>query len=208
MNFDSRPYSAACDRNKGPILEILRQYLAHPRSVLEVGSGTGQHAVHFAAHLPHVLWQCSDRRENLPGIAAWLDEARLPNTPPPLALDVSGQWPATRFDVVYSANTLHIMSWQEVEAFFAVLPDVAQANAMLLIYGPFRYDGRHTSDSNAAFDASLRREVPHRGIRDFEAVDQLASAVGFVLQADHEMPANNRCLVWQLHSAPGPAQAR
>ena len=199
MNFDAKPYSPACDRNKDPILEVLRQYLLNSRSVLEVGSGTGQHAVHFAAHLPHLLWQCSDRRENLPGIAAWLDEARLPNTPPPLALDVNGQWPATRFDVVYSANTLHIMSWQEVEAFFAALPDVVQAKAMLLIYGPFRYNGRHTSHSNAAFDASLRFEVPHRGIRDFEAVNALAIEAGFKLIADCRMPANNRCLVWEIN---------
>lgn len=198
MNFDAKPFSLACERNKGPILEVLRQHLALARSVLEVGSGTGQHAVHFAAHLPQLHWQCSDRHENLPGISIWLAEAGLPNTPPPLPLDVTGQWPATRFDAVYSANTLHIMSWAEVEAFFSALPGALHPEATLAIYGPFRYAGRHTSDSNAAFDASLRREVPHRGIRDFEAVDALARAIGLRLQADEAMPANNRCLVWRL----------
>lgn len=198
MNFDHKPFSLACERNKEPILEVLRQHLAVVRSVLEVGSGTGQHAVHFAAHLPQLRWQCSDRHENLPGISTWLAEAGLPNTPPPLPLDVTGPWPATRFDAVYSANTLHIMSWPEVEAFFDALPGVLHAEATLAIYGPFRYEGQHTSDSNAAFDESLRREVPHRGIRDFEAVDALANAVGLRLQADEAMPANNRCLVWKL----------
>ncbi|NMG04547.1 DUF938 domain-containing protein [Azoarcus taiwanensis] len=198
MNLDPKPYSAACDRNKDPILEVLKQHLAAARSVLEIGSGTGQHAVHFAKQLPHLLWQCSDRAENLPGISAWLNEACLPNTPPPMQLDVTGTWPVTRFDAVYSANTLHIMSWQEVETFFGALPGVVQHDATLTIYGPFRYAGRHTSASNAAFDASLRQDVPHRGIRDFEAVDELAKAAGFALLADHAMPANNRCLVWKL----------
>lgn len=192
-----RPFAPACERNKEPILAVLREHFADREHVLEVGSGTGQHAVHFAANLPHLVWQTSDRAENLPGVRAWLEYARLSNTPPPLALDVTGDWPDQRFDAVFSANTLHIMSWPEVETFFARLTDVLAADAVLAIYGPFRYGGRHTSDSNAAFEASLQAAVPYRAIRDFEAVDALAQALGLKLVQDLAMPANNRCLVWR-----------
>jgi hypothetical protein len=165
--------------------------------VLEVGSGTGQHAVHFAAALPHLAWQTSDRHHSLPGIRQWLAEAALPNTPPPLELDVSHHWPAGRFDAVFTSNTLHIMGWPEVEAFFAGLPALLAADARLIVYGPFNYAGHFTSASNAAFDASLKADDPHRGIRDIEAVDALARAIGFTLIEDRAMPANNRCVSWQ-----------
>lgn len=193
----NKPFSPACDRNKTPILEVLRPPFSDRRRVLEIGSGTGQHAVHFAAALPHLLWQTSDRAENLPGIQAWLTEAQLANTPAPLTLDVSGSWPAQYFDAVFSANTLHIMSWDEVQTLFKQLPTVLEAQAVLAIYGPFCYEGSHTSASNAAFDAALKADAPHRGIRDFEAVDALAQSIGLQLIADHPMPANNRCLIWQ-----------
>lgn len=193
-----KPYSPASERNRDPILAVLREHFADREQVLEIGSGTGQHAVHFAAALPHLRWQTSDRAENLGGIRAWLDEAALTNTPAPLELDVTQrQWPAQRYDAVYSANTVHIMSWPEVELLFARLPEVMTAQARLALYGPFNYGGRHTSDSNAAFDASLKASVPHRGIRDFEAVDALARGIGLELLEDRAMPANNRCLVWQ-----------
>lgn len=192
-----RPFAPACERNKEPILAVLREHFADRRHVLEVGSGTGQHAVHFAARLPHLVWQSSDRAENLPGVRAWLEYAKLPNTPAPRELDVTGEWPAQRFDAVFSANTLHIMSWPEVETFFARLADVLVPDAVLVIYGPFRYEGEHTSESNAAFEASLQAAVPHRAIRDFEAVDALARVIGLTLTEDHAMPANNRCLVWK-----------
>ena len=194
-----KPYAPACDRNKDVILEVLRLHFADRRQVLEIGSGTGQHAVHFAAALPHLHWQTSDRPENLPGIRQWLTEAALPNTPPPLALDVSTPWPTARFDAAFSANTLHIMGWPEVEALFASLPTVLTTESRLTIYGPFNYNGRFSSDSNAAFDAALKADDPHRGIRDFEAVDALARHVGFHLIEDKAMPANNRCLSWQRH---------
>lgn len=192
-----RPFAPACERNKAPILAVLREHFADRSHVLEVGSGTGQHAVHFAANLPHLVWQTSDRAENLPGVRAWLERAKLPNTPAPLELDVTGDWPEQRFDAVFSANTLHIMSWPEVETFFARLADVLAPDAVLAIYGPFRYGGRHTSASNAAFEASLQAAVPHRAIRDFEAVDTLAQAIGLKLVEDHAMPANNRTLMWR-----------
>jgi cyclopropane fatty-acyl-phospholipid synthase-like methyltransferase len=198
---DRFPFSAAAQRNAPPILELLRELLRDRFEVLEVGSGTGQHAVHFAAALPHLRWQASDRAENLPGIRAWLAEAGLDNTPDPLLLDVNGPWPRHRFDAVYSANTLHIMSWEEVIRFFSQLPDVMTPNALLIVYGPFNRDGAFTSPSNADFDAALRASAPHMGIRDIADVDALAQQAGLEMLADHPMPANNRCVVWRRRSA-------
>ncbi|MGH8456241.1 MAG: DUF938 domain-containing protein [Stenotrophobium sp.] len=197
-----KPYSAASERNREPILAVLREHFADRRSVLEIGSGSGQHAVHFSQALPHLQWQTADRAENLDGIRHWLDEAALPNTPAPLVLDVNqAEWPAQRYDAVFSANTLHIMSWPEVERMFARLPEVMTADVRLAIYGPFNYGGQFTSESNAAFDQSLRLDAQQCGIRDFEAVDALAQAIGLRLLEDRAMPANNRCLVWQRASA-------
>lgn len=193
-----KPFAPACERNRDPILAVLRQHFVDRRTVLEIGSGTGQHAVHFAQALPHLHWQATDRADNLPGIRRWLDEAALPNTPPPLELDVRAAWPQQSYDALFSANTLHIMGWAEVERMFSKLPMVAASDAVLAIYGPFNVGGHPTSDSNAAFDAALRAADPQRGLRDVEAVDALALAAGFILQQDHAMPANNRCLVWRL----------
>jgi len=199
--MEAKPYSAACERNREPILALLRTHFADCRHVLEIGSGTGQHAVHFAAHLPQLTWQTSDHASQLAGIRAWLDEAALPNTPPPLTLDAAkGPWPRSRYDAVFSANTLHIMAWPEVEALFAALPGCVDAHAKLAIYGPFNYAGRFTSPSNAEFDRSLKAQASHMGIRDFAAVDALAQAAGFQLIEDAAMPANNRCLVWRHHA--------
>jgi cyclopropane fatty-acyl-phospholipid synthase-like methyltransferase len=165
--------------------------------VLEIGSGTGQHAVFFAAALPGTTWQTSDVEENLPGIRLWLQEAALPNLPAPLTLDVNGPWPDTRFDAAFTANTLHIMSWPEVEALYTALARVLEPQAQLAVYGPFNYDGRFTSDSNREFDAWLKGRSPLSGVRDFEAVDALANAIGLQLVNDYTMPANNRLLLWR-----------
>lgn len=193
-----KPYSAASERNRGPILEVLRAHFADRRKVLEIGSGSGQHAVHFAAALPQLTWQSSDRAQNVPGIGAWLHAAALPNTPPPLILDVAdGPWPATPYDAIFSANTLHIMAWPEVEKLFAGLRNCTDAGTKLVIYGPFNVDGCYTSASNAAFDRSLRATDPRMGIRDAAAVDKLAVRAGFTLLADIAMPANNLCRVWE-----------
>jgi len=195
--MDDKPYSAACERNRDPILGVLRGFFADRRRVLEVGSGTGQHAVHFAAALPQLEWQASDRAENLAGIRAWLSEAALPNTPAPLELDATGSWPGGPYDAVFSANTLHIMGWPEVEALFAALPRATTPAAKLAIYGPFNLEGRYTSDSNAAFDASLRARAAHMGLRDVAAVDALARAAGFARIDGVALPANNRILLWE-----------
>jgi cyclopropane fatty-acyl-phospholipid synthase-like methyltransferase len=198
-----KPCSPAAERNRDPILAVLREHFADRRQVLEIGSGTGQHAVYFAAALPHLTWQATDRSENLAGIRAWIEAEALPNTQAPLEFDVNAAWPGTRFDAVFSANTLHIMSWPEVELLFARLPRVLAADARLVIYGPFNYGGKFTSESNAAFDRALKSDARHRGIRAFEAVDALAQASGFSLLADVAMPANNRCLVWRRVAATG-----
>lgn len=192
-----KPYAPACDRNRDPILDVLRTRFADRRDVLEIGSGTGQHAVHFAAAMPWLTWHCSDVTDNLPGIRMWLDEAALPNTPPPRALDVDGSWPETTFDAVFSANTLHIVGWPQVEAFFAGVGRVLEEHGMLVVYGPFNYEGDYTSDSNRAFDAWLKARDPRSGIRDVETVHALAGGIGLRPVDDVAMPANNRCLVWK-----------
>jgi cyclopropane fatty-acyl-phospholipid synthase-like methyltransferase len=192
-----KPHAPSCDRNQGPILEVLWKHFSKSKQVLEIGSGTGQHAVHFAAAMPWLSWQTADMAESLPGIRLWLDEAALPNLPPPLELDVRGPWPAGPYDAVFSANTLHIMGWPEVQKLFAALDGAMAKNAVLAVYGPFNYGGKFTSDSNAAFDVWLKeRYSPASGIRDFEAVNALAESIGLTLVADHSMPANNRTLVW------------
>ena len=192
-----KPDAPSCARNREPILAVLRDHFADRRNVLEIGSGTGQHAIFFAAALRRLNWQTSDQRENLAGIQAWLDETNLPNTPIPLELNVMGVWPTQRFDAIFSANTLHIMSWAEVECVFARLPEIMTDDARLAVYGPFNYGGRFTSESNAAFDASLKERGLHQGIRNFEAVDALAVTAGLTLIEDRALPSNNRCLVWK-----------
>lgn len=192
-----KPDSPSSRRNREPILAVLRRCFADCRHVLEIGSGTGQHAVHIAAAMPQLTWQTSDRADNLPGIRAWLEEAGLPNTPPPLLLDVGGDWPRTTFDAVFSANTLHIMAWSEVQQCFAGLTSVTRPDTVLAIYGPFNRNGHYTSDSNAAFDQWLQARGAHMAIRDAEAIDALASEAGFRLVDDIPMPAHNACRVWR-----------
>jgi cyclopropane fatty-acyl-phospholipid synthase-like methyltransferase len=192
-----RPSSPACARNREPILAVLQPWFADRRHVLEIGSGTGEHAVHFAAAMPQLVWQTSDRDEYLPGIRAWLDHARLPNTPPTVTLDVNGRWPEGPFDAVFTANTLHIMGWPKVQRLFAALPAACAADARLAIYGPFHQDGLPTSASNAAFDAVLQARDPRMGLRDRAAVDDLAATSGFKLQRVVPMPSNNLCMLYR-----------
>lgn len=199
-----KPHAPACDRNRDPILAVLREHFADRRRVLEIGSGTGQHAVYFAQAMRWLEWQASDVAENLPGIRAWLDDVRLPNTPAPLALDVREfPWPAVEADAVFTANTLHIMAWNGVQAFFRGVGRLLAhvPGGTLVAYGPFNHAGKFTSESNREFDAWLRARDPASGIRDFEAVDGLAADAGLHFVADVAMPANNRCLVWKREAA-------
>jgi SAM-dependent methyltransferase len=194
-------FSEACARNREPIRGVLADVFAHSRRVLEIGSGTGQHAVFLAAQFPHLHWVPTDRDVSLPGLQARLALEAPKNVSDPLSLDVTDTpWPAELrrgdFDAVFTANTLHIMSLSAVESFFSQLGDVAAPTCQLCIYGPFRYGGQCTTVSNERFDQWLQARDPNSGIRDFEAVDAMAQSQGFQLVADHRMPANNQLLVW------------
>jgi len=190
--------SEACERNKDPILQILRGAFAASRHVLEIGSGTGQHAVYFARHLPKLVWQTSDTGAYLAPLRARIEQEGTANLPAAVELDVRRHpWPVTGIDSVFSANTLHIMAWQGVEDFFRGVGALLGAGGVLCVYGPFRYAKRYTSASNEAFDHHLQQRDAASGIRDFEAVNALAAGEGLTLDADHDMPANNRTLVWR-----------
>lgn len=190
-------FAPAAERNAAPLLEVLRPALRAHRKVLEIGSGTGQHAVHFARAMPWLQWQCSDVTAHLADIRAQLVAAALPNTPPPLALDVAEPWPSLRCDAVFSANTLHIMSWSQVKALFRGLDTVIEPGGVLLIYGPFRQQAHPFAPSNAVFDAHLRAQAAHQGIRDLADVDALAAAIGLHREQCTAMPANNLCVRWR-----------
>ena len=195
-----KPFSQACENNKAPILAVLKEALANATNVLEVGSGTGQHAVFFAAQLPHLQWHTSDLPENHFGINQWIDEFPSDNLHRPLLLDVDmPNWAIENIDGVFTANTLHIMCWQTVQNLFSHVGKILQTGGRFCIYGPFNYAGKYTSDSNASFDIWLKEQAPHRAIRDFEAVEELASEEGMTLVKDYEMPANNRLLVWEKY---------
>ena len=193
-----KPFSEASEQNKIPILAVLREQLVGAGTVLEIGSGTGQHAVHFARQLPHLEWIATDVEENIPGILAWAREAQLPNLRGPFRLDVNAaEWPVTQVDAVFSANTTHIMDWQSVENMYKGIGRVLSLGGVFCLYGPFNYDGAYTSDSNARFDLWLRQRDAASGIRDFNDLDRLASENGMTLIRDYEMPVNNRTLVWR-----------
>ncbi len=200
-----KPDAPSCARNRDPILAVLRDHLSDTRQLLEIGSGTGQHAIYFGAALPNLQWQTSELPEHHEGIRAWLVEAALPNVLAPIVFDaretLSLDDGAARYEAVFTSNTLHIMSWDAVQQLFARLPAIVTPGAKLIVYGPFNYHGAYTSDSNRDFDAWLKARDALSGIRDFEFVDALARAAGFALIEDRAMPANNRCIVWQAQTA-------
>lgn len=197
--MDQLPFSPACENNKGPILDHLRQAFADGvRGVLEIGSGTGQHALWFAGHLPWLIWQPTEIPQSLATLRPRCAASGLDNLLPPQSLDVFDEpWPLPVPEAVFTANTLHIMPMSGVEALFQGLHRQAPTGCRLVVYGPFNYNGRHTSASNAQFDDALRARSPHSGIRDIEDIDRLAEKAGFRHQADHAMPANNRLIVWR-----------
>lgn len=193
-----KPYAESCEQNRDPILAVLREAFAERRRVLEIASGSGQHAVYFGQALPHLSWQTSELPENQAGIQAWLDEAQLPNVLPPLAIDVNAaQWPAESVDAIFNANTVHIVAWPAVERLFAGIGRVLEAGGIVCLYGPFNYGGQFTSESNARFDVWLKSRDPNSGVRDFEALDRLAQDQGLSLLQDVAMPSNNRTLIWR-----------
>lgn len=193
-----KQYAESCEENKLPILEVLRKEFATTQTVLEIGSGTGQHAVFFAEQLPHLIWQPSDVTESHTSIIEWINDSSLDNVLPPLELDVSQHhWPNHTYDGLFSANTTHIMSWPQVVELFSGINNVLAANGKFCLYGPFNYQGQFTSPSNAHFDQWLKSRDPESGIRDFEALNELAEKKGMKLTEDYEMPVNNRLLVWR-----------
>lgn len=191
-----KAFSQACENNKEPILAVLRPLFSDRESVLEIGSGTGQHAAYFAAQMPQIVWQTSDVSHNHASIEAWIDG--IDNARAPLALDVDRDpWPKQNYAAAFSANTAHIMHWPTVTNMFKGIGRTLEPGGVFALYGPFNYDGAYTSASNERFDRSLRASDPRKGIRDFEALAHLAASAGMSLVADHAMPANNRILVWE-----------
>lgn len=197
MNVNQLPFSQACENNKAPILDVIRPLLLNSTHLLEIGTGTAQHAVYFAQHLPHLIWQTSDQQAYLEGIEMRLAQVQLMNLRKPLALDVTQAWPLSKqanIDAMFTANTLHIMAKEMVEAFFNGVGEHLQPQGQLCIYGPFNYEGNYTSETNASFDIWLAEQNPQSAIRDIEWIIQLAKGQGLKLMADHTMPANNRLL--------------
>lgn len=191
------PYSQACENNKGPILQKLKTYLANTTQVLEIGSGTGQHAVYFAAQLPHLQWQTSDIAAHHGGINAWIDAYPSANLQRPIIVDLN--YPvklSQKYDAVFTANTLHIIAWELVEALITLVGNTLAQGGQFCVYGPFKYKGKFTSASNQQFDMSLRERDQNSGIRDIEALLELAKTAGLVLQADYDMLANNQLLIF------------
>jgi len=197
-----KPFAEYADRNGVPILDVLTDEFAAAQQVLEIGSGTGQHAARFAAALPHLVWQTSDLVENHPGINTWVEDAKLRNLLPPLALDVQiDNVNAAAYDGVFSANTAHIMSYAAVTRMFALVGQGLAAGGVFCLYGPFRQQGKFNTESNAAFDRSLRDRDSDMGIRDLEALDTLAADNGMQRQRIYAMPANNHIAVWRRETS-------
>jgi len=193
----NKPFAPAAKENRNAILNVLQQEFRHTSSVLEVGSGTGQHAVYFSQKLTHLTWQASDKQEMLAGIRLWIDDANLPNALTPIELDVTSSWPQHSYQGAYAANIAHILHWSEIEALFSGLDQVLTDSAVFCLYGPFNIDGAYTSESNRRFDLWLRDRDPDSCIRDKNDLDKLALKNNF--QASHEwaMPANNKILCWK-----------
>lgn len=191
----NKPYSESCDQNKDPILSVISPLFSSLSRVLEIGSGTGQHAVYFAEKMPKLSWYTSDCLPYLDGINAWLASSALPNVMPPFELDVTNsQWPELTIDAVFTANSVHIMHQQDVVNLINGVGKLLKQNGSLVIYGPFNYNDSYTSESNARFDQWLKDRDALSGIKHFEDIESLAIDNGMKLVTDYEMPANNRIL--------------
>lgn len=200
---DARRFSAAADRNRAPILAVLRRHLPASGLVLEIASGSGQHITHFAAALPALEWQPSDADPSAQAsIRAWVAQEGTTNVREPIALDVRERpWPLTHADAVVAINMIHISPWEATTALFGGASEVLSEGSPLLVYGPFRRDGAHTAPSNESFDRQLRSQDPAWGVRDLEAVAEAARAHGFRLADTVAMPANNFSVVFRRCAA-------
>ena len=193
-------FSPSCERNQAVILAEMMGLFIAGQQILEIGSFSGQHAIHFSTNIPDIKWQSSDVEENILALSQNLAEAELNNCPSPLILDVAQKhhWPGTQYDLIFTANTLHIMSWEHVVKLFENITNVCKKGSLLCIYGPFKYQGQYTSASNANFQLWLQSRDVKSGIRDFEKVNELAIQQGFKFLSDKNMPANNQLLTWQM----------
>jgi len=193
-------HAAATDRNRDPILEVLRRVLPPTGLVLEIASGTGEHVAYFARALPGLRWQPSDASpRHLESIRAWSDGSGADNLAPALLLDVERRpWPVLSADAILNINMIHIAPWSAAEALFHEAARVLDPSGLLYLYGPFQRDGRHTAESNQRFDERLRVEDPRWGVRDLARVEELALSVGFGGPEIVSMPANNLSLVFRL----------
>jgi hypothetical protein len=198
-SFGNALTAPAVARNRDPILAVLRDVLPAAGIVLEIASGSGEHAVHVAAALPHLAWQPTDPDAQARGsIAAHAARAGLANLLPPLELDASAPvWPVTRADALVSINMIHIAPWRATQGLMAGAARLLSAGSPLYLYGPYREHGRHTAPSNAAFDASLQARNPAWGVRDLDAVVALAAEHGLTLQHTVAMPANNLSVIFR-----------
>lgn len=194
---ESLPFSEACERNKEPIFKALRRYMPDRGHLLEIGSGTGQHAVFIAPNFPRVSWQTTEQAEFIAGLNARISSEGAVNVLPPLVLDVKGPWPDHRYDAVFSSNTAHIMGWEEVKRMFSGVGERLRPGGVFCLYGPFNVDGCFTSRSNEEFDRQLRDQNPAMGLRDVESLDSLGSSHHLVLEEQLSLPANNRILIFR-----------
>jgi len=198
------PFSEACERNKGPILEVLRKVFSKTESVLEIGSGTGQHAVHFSTHLSHLVWQPTELGENVAMLKSRIDLEGPENLLPAKELDVlRNDWGLEETDAVFIANVFHIAPIKVMHSCLKVTSKCLKHWGIFCVYGPFRYEGEFTSPSNAEFDYSLKTNNPEWGIRDFEQLSLKAEEEGLTFQHNYSMPANNQLLVFKKHSQTG-----
>jgi SAM-dependent methyltransferase len=195
---DLKQTAQSCERNRDPILAVLQEILPPSGLVLEIGSGTGQHAAYFAPHLPGLVWQPSDLAANHASIRAWAAEADAPNLRAPLTVDLLAErWPIEHADAVVCINTVHIVAWPGVAKLFAGAGELLRPGGILYVYGAYRYATRPLEPSNEDFDRWLKARDPVSGVRDFESVDALAIEHGLALAGDRAMPGNNRSIWWR-----------
>lgn len=194
----NKPFAESCAQNQKVILDVLKTLLTDAGTVLEIGSGTGQHAVFFTEHMSHLYWQPSDLADQHAGMQMWLNEVEHQRIKSPLEIDVdNGPWPVENIDYVYTANTTHIISSSQAENMLKHVADCLKPGGLFLQYGPFNYNGNYTSESNARFDVWLKQRDPNSCIKHFETLQEQANENGMSLFNDIEMPANNRILVWR-----------
>ena len=200
LNAAELPVAESCLRNQQPILDVLQQELPADAVVLEIGSGTGQHAAFMAEHLPHIRWQPSEVAENIAGINAWRRHSAVENFLPPLVLDITQDlWPVKQVDAVFSANVVHFVGWHKVRSMMAGIGRVLKNTGLAIFYGPYNYGGQFTSDGNRQLDQWLKSRDPDSGIKDFEQIVLAARKEKLRLLKDIAMPANNRILIMQKY---------